>query len=352
MDFGLDNKEFCELHRRVSYRLGEWNSPEWSHKGRESYRDSYITELERAHKVFTDNPELSDKLPDDRCDPIIGLTRIYNLCHQIIKDKTTQKKPTGTGHGNDKSTIAGRNGDVKKMIRPTIEKIVEIIEKLKTLQAKVVDLINKKSIVPDDKVSNIVEKLSISSKIQQKEETKDNIAGILKLTQQAEITKMQREGSWPEDIKQLMNEIEKLLFPYLDYLEEKGTSGKWEQAYIEYLIKAGIPSKLDEVTQELEKIKYKIEVELQQSAPDKPADTEQNEKLGGKIKTKDKPGRPKVSKEKAQERRKIKSDWERLRDTIKGANKKKKFCDDYEDADITVEYLNNSVLRWCRDHPK
>jgi len=94
MDFNL---EFWTLHNRVSYRLGEWNSPKWSHIGRDSYRDSYIAELERAHLVFADNPELSDKLPDDSCDPIIGFIRIYNLCRQIIiNDTIKQKKPAGT----------------------------------------------------------------------------------------------------------------------------------------------------------------------------------------------------------------------------------------------------------------
>ena len=79
---------------------------------------------------------------------------------------------------------------------------------------------------------------------------------------------------------------------------------------------------------------------------------EQQKKTGKKIKTKGKVGRPKVSIKEAQKRCKIKSDWEQYRDTIRGANKKKNFCYDYEDEDITVEYLNNSVLRWCRDHPK
>ena len=64
------------------------------------------------------------------------------------------------------------------------------------------------------------------------------------------------------------------------------------------------------------------------------------------------PGRPKVTQEEANERRKIKADWERYRDTIKGANKKENFCKDYDKKDMTVEYLNNSVLRWCRDHPE
>ncbi len=78
--------------------------------------------------------------------------------------------------------------------------------------------------------------------------------------------------------------------------------------------------------------------------PEKPAAM----KLKSKIRKK-RLGRPKVSKDEAVKRRKLKFDWERYRDTIKGADKKPSFC---VDKKITVEYLNNLVLRWCRDHPK
>lgn len=61
------------------------------------------------------------------------------------------------------------------------------------------------------------------------------------------------------------------------------------------------------------------------------------------------PGRPKVREEEAENRREIKANWEEYRNAIKGSGKKESFC---EDNGITVEYLNNSVLRWCRDHPK
>ncbi len=84
----------------------------------------------------------------------------------------------------------------------------------------------------------------------------------------------------------------------------------------------------------------------------KVTETEQEGKPVRKTKTTGKVGHPKIKPKEAQRRRKIKNDWEQYRDTIKGANKKKCFCVDYEDTDITVEYLNNSVLRWCRDHPK
>ena len=65
-----------------------------------------------------------------------------------------------------------------------------------------------------------------------------------------------------------------------------------------------------------------------------------------KTKNKKKVGRPKVTIEEAQKRRKLKTDWERAAEV---RISKSEFC---EDNDIDVEYLNNSVLRWCRDHLK
>lgn len=87
MDFGFDNAMLWELYKRVSSSLGELR--EWGDFGpgfqeRSSYRNSYINELAQAHDVFIDFPELCDKLPDDKCDPIIGLKRIRNICHQAI----------------------------------------------------------------------------------------------------------------------------------------------------------------------------------------------------------------------------------------------------------------------------
>ena len=68
-----------------------------------------------------------------------------------------------------------------------------------------------------------------------------------------------------------------------------------------------------------------------------------------KPKGRKKVGRPKVKDKEAIKRREIKANWERYRDTIKGANKKKSFCDE---NGIKVEYLEDSVLRWCRYHPQ
>lgn len=56
-------------------------------------------------------------------------------------------------------------------------------------------------------------------------------------------------------------------------------------------------------------------------------------------------GRPKVDLEEAQKRRDLKASWEQSR---VAKISKATFC---EDKKIKVEYLNNSVLRWCRDHP-
>ena len=190
--------------------------------------------------------------------------KVWHFCSDFFGDKTAF-----LNSALERVILQAGTGQVKTMLFPTIRNIVEIIKKLKILQTKVIDLINKKSIVLDDQVSGIVEGLSISSKVQQKEETKDNIAKILKTMQQAEIIRMQRKRNWPEDIKRLMNEIIVSLFPYLDFLKEKGTSGKWEQASIEYYIKSGKPSDLDDMIHEIEKIKHKMEVESQQSVPQK-----------------------------------------------------------------------------------
>lgn len=63
-------------------------------------------------------------------------------------------------------------------------------------------------------------------------------------------------------------------------------------------------------------------------------------------KRKRKAGRPKVEEDEARRRRDLKAEWEQARD-VKVS--KTKFC---LDKGIEVEYLNNSVLRYCRDHPQ
>jgi len=71
------------------------------------------------------------------------------------------------------------------------------------------------------------------------------------------------------------NKIDTLLHVYWDYLKEEGSWGKDKQAYIKGAIESELPSELDNVIHELEKIKYKMEVEAKQPTPKKPAETEQ-----------------------------------------------------------------------------
>ena len=110
------SERFWELHRRVSYRLREKDDPAFVGRSREDLRGDFLIALERAYKVFADTPEISQQLPDDRCDPIIGLTKIKTLCHQVLietsgdKEKTAQniegelkgEEPAETGQ-NDKT---------------------------------------------------------------------------------------------------------------------------------------------------------------------------------------------------------------------------------------------------------
>ena len=88
---------------------------------------------------------------------------------------------------------------------------------------------------------------------------------------------------------------------------------------------------------------------IKKTSDNKTAVTKQVGKRTVKVRTKNKPGRPKVLAEEAKKRRDLKTSWEQYRDTIKGSGKKMSFCADNE---ISVEYLNNKVLRWCRDHPR
>lgn len=76
---------------------------------------------------------------------------------------------------------------------------------------------------------------------------------------------------------------------------------------------------------------------------------EANKDDKGKSK-KAKRGAPTVSSkpEEVARRRRLKADWERYKETVSYATKEL-FC---KDEGIEVSYLNNSVLRWCRDNPK
>ncbi len=128
-------------------------------------------------------------------------------------------------------------------------------------------------------------KKSISRKLEREEKAKDRVAKIIETVNQCDLLRRQREGDWPEDIKQLINEIDMLLFPYKDYLKEKGSWGKSESGIIEMGIKSGRPVDLDDVIQELEKIKYKIEVESQQPTEARQETTPNNKSKAKKTKT-------------------------------------------------------------------
>jgi len=113
---------------------------------------------------------------------------------------------------------------------------------------------------------------SVSRELKRKEKRKGDIAKIIETIKKIELHRGMPKR--PKKIQDLINEVVKLLFPFWDYLKGKGSWGEKEQPSIEALIRAGKPSYLDMVTQELEKIKYNMEVEAKQKDPEKPAETE------------------------------------------------------------------------------
>jgi hypothetical protein len=70
-------------------------------------------------------------------------------------------------------------------------------------------------------------------------------------------TLKQMKGIWPENLRPSINEIDKLFFPWWDYLKANGSWGEDERKKIEAAIKTG---NLDEVINELDKIIYKREI--------------------------------------------------------------------------------------------
>ena len=107
---------FWLLHRRVAYRLNEWDSPEFAHHDRKDYEDSYVTELERACKVFKKHPEFFDKLPDAGEDPIIGLRKIDGICQQAIK-KDNEKVDKPLSISEEKAQLAKDAKDSSEAFR-------------------------------------------------------------------------------------------------------------------------------------------------------------------------------------------------------------------------------------------
>ena len=96
--------------------------------------------------------------------------------------------------------------------------------------------------------------------------------------------KKARREYWQENIQPLIREVDKLLFPHWDYLTLYGSWFFAEKIHIEAAIKSTDPSALDEVVRELDKIRYKIQVESKQSAPKEPAGTGQGNKTRGRPK--------------------------------------------------------------------
>jgi len=84
----VNDIQFWNLYKRISYLLHDKDNPNHPvssyRREHQHFREDFIIALEQAYKVFRDNPEICKQLPDDRCDPIIGLTKINTICHQAI----------------------------------------------------------------------------------------------------------------------------------------------------------------------------------------------------------------------------------------------------------------------------
>lgn len=104
-----------------------------------------------------------------------------------------------------------------------------------------------------------------------RERKKDSMAKLIATLNEYEKIRKKPKEYWPKNILDLMNKIAILLFPYKEYFKENGSWGEKEQFTIEFYIEEGHPEWLEYVIQELEKIKFKMEIEAKQSAPQKPA---------------------------------------------------------------------------------
>jgi len=90
--------------------------------------------------------------------------------------------------------------------------------------------------------------------------------------------KRARQEYWQKNIQPLIKEVDKLLFPHWNYLTLYGSWSLEEKIRIEAAIKSKVPADLDEVICELDKIRYRVNIEAEQSAPPNPADTKRNKK--------------------------------------------------------------------------
>jgi hypothetical protein len=74
----------------------------------------------------------------------------------------------------------------------------------------------------------------------------------------------ERQQYWIDNIQPLIDEVDKLLSPFWDYLNANGSWGAGEQLRIETAIQAQDSTELDEVIRELDKVRYQVEKELNQ----------------------------------------------------------------------------------------
>ena len=244
----------------------------------------------RVDRIENSITELQDIVSDsiaasDNGSYIKVTERLDNLicdCNDLPESIAGARPQKAAGTEQDMRTVQDTGTKTyNKMLRPTVEEIAEIIQKLRTLKEKQAAFINAKGKISDNDVSEIAEKLDALSKSKQKGETKDDVANMLKTTKQIEVIRIEREGAWPEDIKQLINEVTTRIYTYWDYFKANDLWEIRKHTSIKALIKTGKASVLDNVIQGLENIKYKMEVEAGQLT-----ETEQVNKVGKQKKTK------------------------------------------------------------------
>jgi len=77
---------------------------------------------------------------------------------------------------------------------------------------------------------------------------------------------------WQKHVRPLIDKIERLLFPFWDYIKEYSSYGCYANVVIMEIIRNGLLSSLPEVIREFERIKYKMEVESKQRVPEEPSE--------------------------------------------------------------------------------
>ena len=79
---------------------------------------------------------------------------------------------------------------------------------------------------------------------------------------------------WQKHVQSLIDEIERFLFPFWDYIKEYSSYGCYANVVIMEIIRNGRLSSLPEVIREFERIKYKMEVESKHLVPEEPPETD------------------------------------------------------------------------------